>query len=657
MSLIHVLDEVTASQIAAGEVVERPVNAVKEMVENAVDASASDIEVEIADGGMTYIRVTDNGSGMSTEDAKLSIVRHATSKISTVDNIYHISSLGFRGEALASISSVSRTAITTRRPNDEEGTIVEVEGGQVTAVKPMGAPAGTTIEVRDLFYNVPARKKFLKSERTESSRINSMMGKLALANPDIAFRLINNGRTVLETPGNGRLMDVISALYGVKTVEEMLEVHGDGNDIIMQGMISKPSLLKSSRQYQTVIINRRVVDSAVISKAVDNAYHSMLPKNGYPLLVLSFQVPPESIDVNVHPQKREIKFSDEQSVFRLVYHGVLETLTSQDTVDHIAKEMVREPGHQVLHGGEFNPSKVQVGDASSLGHDIGLSYPKADGESYKESISSWEESPSTYGNTKVVSHYGHDKSMERNRDDLNQHRTSEERYMPSAKSQDMFSTHSVFGQYQPESQPKKEVETDPLFTAPKEEEPIIPLGQVSDCFILCRRGRDLFIIDQHAAHERVRYDRMAARAEGIPVQDILVPYLIHVDVDDVGLLLERQNDLKRLGITFEQAGPDVIRITGTPEDLTQSDMERVIKDILVAFHDKNQPSPETLRHRMMAYAACRGAIKQGDPLNIRQMKELIVDLFHTTRPFVCPHGRPTIVKFTPEELGRLFKRP
>ena len=649
MALIHVLDEVTANQIAAGEVVERPVNAVKEMVENAVDAAATEVEVEIADGGMTYIRVTDNGSGMSPEDAKLSIVRHATSKISTVDNIYHIASLGFRGEALASISSVSRTAITTRRQEDTEGTMVEVEGGVVTEEKSVGAPAGTTIEVRDLFYNVPARKKFLKSERTESSRINTMMGKLALANPDIAFRLINNGRTVIETPGNGRLMDVISALYGTKTAGEMLEVEEEGEKALLQGMISKPSLLKSSRQYQTVIINRRVVDSAVISKAVDNAYHSLLPKNGYPLMVLSFQVPPESIDVNVHPQKREIKFSDEQTMFRLVYHAVLQTLTSQDTADHIAREMTRNPGHQVVHGGEFNPATVKVEDVSSLGHDIGLTKEETSGEI--ATPRTWSEPAASYGRPSVSAM---PVSLRKPKENGRQ----EDSFVPSVQTKDMFSSQSVFQNYQKEeSHASDALSVEPLFQVEKEEEPIIPLGQVSDCFILCRRGMDLFIIDQHAAHERVRYDRLASRAEGIPVQEILIPYLIQIDGEDMGLLEEQREEIRRLGITFEQAGPDVIRITGTPEDLSQAEMERVMKDLLVAFHDKNMPSPETMRHRMMAYAACRGAIKRGDPLNIRQMKELISDLFHTTRPFVCPHGRPTIVKFTPEELGRLFKRP
>lgn len=637
MAVIHVLDEVTANQIAAGEVVERPVNAVKELVENAVDAGASSIEVEIADGGMTYIRVTDDGCGMTEEDAKLSVIRHATSKISSVDNIYHIASLGFRGEALPSIASVSRATITTRRHEDVEGTALEMTGGEITEVKPAGAPAGTTVEVRDLFYNVPARKKFLKSERTESSRINSMVGKLSLANPDIAFRLINNGRTVIETPGNGRLVDVISALYGTKTAGEMLPVEEEGENIALEGLISKPSLLKSSRQYQTIIINRRVVESAVVSKAVDNAYHSLLPKNGYPLMVLSFQVPPESIDVNVHPQKREIKFSDEQTVFRLVYHGVLGTLTSESTADTIAREMIHDPGHEVVEEKDFKPGSIRVEDKPLGKPDIGLS------EETRPKTSWGEPAPSYEGRQEKTGSF-----------------TGEKRtpaFTPDMEKKELFTDRSVFEDYRKEEPRREDLKAEPLFEEEKQEDPVIPLGQVSDCFILCQHGKDLLIIDQHAAHERVRYDHLAERAEGIPVQEILIPYLIHVDIGDVDLLADHKGDIERLGITFEQAGPDVIRITGAPEDLSAAEMERVMGDIVKAYHEKDVPSPETMRHRMMAYAACRGAIKRGDPLNIRQMKELIRDLFHTSRPFVCPHGRPTIVKFTPVELGRLFKRP
>lgn len=635
MPLIHILDEVTASQIAAGEVVERPVNAVKELVENAVDAGSHAVEVEIADGGMSYLRVTDDGCGMSEEDAKLSIVRHATSKIESVDNIYHIASLGFRGEALASISSVSKMTITTRTQEAVEGTEVKVEGGQVQSVGPVGAPEGTTVEAADLFYNVPARKKFMKSERTESSRINQMLGKMAMADPDIAFRLINNGRTVIETPGNGRLLDVISALYGVETAGEMLEVSEESGEAMLEGYISKPSLLKSSRQQQTILVNRRIVDNAIVSKAVDNAYHSLLPRNGYPIFVLHIHVPPETVDVNVHPQKREIKFEDEQMIFRLVYHAVLKTLTTQTAPEQIAAAQIHAHEKGVLP--EETAATVQLGGAEKSGEEE-KPFAESWGETGAVPYGSGESAAGPSWNGGYTGSAGSKRQESRD-------------FQPEVSPKDLLSHESVLGF-------PKTVTNDPLFEMEEktEEAPVIPLGQIADCFIVCQHGQDLFLIDQHAAHERVRYDRLAAKAEGIPIQDILVPYLIHADPEDVRLLLDRQEELKRLGITYEQAGPDVIRITGAPEDLSESDMERCIRDILIAFHERDVPSPETLRHRMLAFAACRGAIKRGDPLNIRQMRELIQDLFKTERPFVCPHGRPTIVRFTPEELGRLFHR-
>lgn len=583
MAIIHVLDTVTANQIAAGEVVERPVNAVKELVENAVDAGAREIEIEIADGGMSYIRVTDDGCGMSPEDAKLSVIRHATSKISTVENIYHIVSLGFRGEALPSIMAVSRSSITTRRPEDTEGTVLEITGGKMTEVRSAGAPAGTTVEVRDLFFNVPARKKFLKSERTESSRINSMVGKLSLANPDIAFRLINNGRTVTETPGNGRLLDAVTALYGMKIAKEMLEVQGEGENAFMTGLISKPSLLKSSRQYQTIIVNRRVVENAMVTKAVDNAYHSLLPKNGYPLLVLQFQVPPESIDVNVHPQKREIKFSDEQTLFRLVYHSVLETLTGQSTADAIAREMTRNPGHEIWEGQKSGDLKVESNpqeEENPLGGTWGLpalSSPDHPGEEIPE-----REEVSAYA--AAAESFKHRESLQyREIQTVSGGGASrEEEYHPAADREVLFSEKSVL---HPSDGNQSEKEAELLFKQPERETiPVIPLGQVSDCFILCSCGKDLFIIDQHAAHERVRYDRMAAAAEGIPVQEILVPYLIHADPEDIALMEEKKEEIARLGLTFEQAGADVIRVTGAPGDFSASETERVVNDLLKAYH-------------------------------------------------------------------------
>lgn len=621
MALIHLLDEKTINQIAAGEVVERPVNAVKEMVENSIDANASEIEVEIADGGITYIRVTDNGSGMDKEDAEMSIIRHATSKISTVDNIFHISSLGFRGEALASIAAVSKCTLTTRQKDNSEGIQLDIESGKITDSKIVGAPVGTTIEVRELFYNVPARKKFLKTERTEAGRINTIIGKMALSHPTIAFRLINNGRVVIETPGNGRLLDAVTSLYGIDVSNEMFIVEHSSDMYFLDGMISKPSLLKSSRQYQTIIVNHRIVESSLISKAIDNAYHSLLPKTGYPVCIIKLTVPPESIDINVHPQKREIKFENEKEIFRLVYHAVLKTLTAQSEAAEIATEITYTPKHESVDEKDINIKKFENNYYSTKkGNDFVNLY--------------WKDAIDTYNNKTQENHY-----EKRNE------------YNPENDLKKIYSENSILENFQ-----NNEKQSERLFEDIKKEELVIPLGQVANCFIICVKGKELFIIDQHAAHERVRYDKLAEHAESIPVQNILIPHLITMDKQDIELFEERRKDIERLGIIFEQAGIDVIRITGAPEDFSESDMERVIHDLLIAFNSQSEPSPETLRHRMMAYAACRGAIKAGDVLNIRQMKELISDLFMTSRPFVCPHGRPTIIKFTPEELGKLFKR-
>ena len=631
MPQIHILDEITANQIAAGEVVERPMNAIKELTENAIDAGATEIEIEIEGGGVTSMRVTDNGCGMSPEDAALSIVRHATSKIQTVDQIYHIASLGFRGEALASIAGVSQMTVTTRTKDADSATVIRIEGGNVKETAAIGAPVGTTIRVCNLFYNVPARKKFLKTERTETSRITQMVGKMAMANPDISFRLINDGRTTLETPGNGRLLDVLTALYGVDVSGEMLDVRDETETALVEGLISKPSLLKSSRERQTILVNRRVVENATVSKAIDNAYHSLLPKNGYPIVALHIHVAPETIDVNVHPQKREIKFEDEQAIFRLVYHAVLGALTSQNTPEAVAASMIGAKPKETL------PEAARETVVAMSPVSGGNQNPET--EAFCENMTQ-----SAYGGAAPSAPspmWGAGSGA----------RTT---YTPSVSAEAIHSKESLFPDWT-----RPEMTSSPLFDVPtvdEDAEPVIPLGQIADCFIVCRHGNDLFLIDQHAAHERVRYDRFAAATDGIPTQDILVPYLISVDAEDMPLLLDHAEDIARLGISFEQAGPDVIRVTAAPEDLGEIDTERAVRAIAAALHEKDCPSPESLRHRMMAYAACRGAIKKGDPLNIRQMRELISELFATSRPFVCPHGRPTIVRFTPDELGRLFHR-
>ena len=310
MSRIHVLDDNTINKIAAGEVVERPASVVKELVENSIDAGATKIEVEIMAGGTSLMRVTDNGCGMSLEDAKLAIERHATSKIQEVGDLYSLRTLGFRGEALPTIAAVSRFRMRTRKEGEELGTQVSIIGGVTHDIGETGCSLGTTIQVEDLFFNTPARKKFLKTTHTEGGRISDFMTKLALSRPDIAFRLISNNKTAAMTPGNGSLFDTIRSIYGSQAADALLALSFEDEDVKITGYITKPSMLKSSRAWQTFIVNGRIISNKAIAKAIDNAYHSLLPKSGFPMVVLNITVQQRSVDVNVHPQKREMKFED-----------------------------------------------------------------------------------------------------------------------------------------------------------------------------------------------------------------------------------------------------------------------------------------------------------------------------------------------------------
>ena len=326
MPTIHVLDETTINQIAAGEVVERPASVIKELVENAIDAGATSIEVEIAEGGIEYMRITDNGCGMSEVDARLAVLRHATSKIRSADDLYDIASLGFRGEAIASIASVSKFTLRTRQETDTMGTRIYIEGGHMVDCDPCGTSVGTSIEVKDLFYNTPARRKFLKSTRTEANKIQDMIGKLALSHTHIAFKCIVDTRVTIMTPGNHKMVDTIAALYGFKVSEDVFPIAYEAEDIYVEGVVSKPTVLKSSRQWQTTIVNQRVIADKAIYKAIDTAYHALLPKGGYPLVVLQIVVPPGTVDINVHPRKSEVKFSDDKPVFKAVYNSILQAL-------------------------------------------------------------------------------------------------------------------------------------------------------------------------------------------------------------------------------------------------------------------------------------------------------------------------------------------
>lgn len=675
MATIHVLDETTINKIAAGEVVERPASVIKELIENSIDASATNIEVEIGDGGVAYMRITDNGIGMTEEDARLAILRHATSKIQQVEDLFDIASLGFRGEALASIASVSHFSLTTRKADSDLGTRITVDGGTFTDCIPYGAAPGTTIEIRDLFYNTPARRKFLKSERTEASKIQDIVGKLALSNPHISFKLIVDDRVSIITPGNGNIGDTVAALYGYKTKDDIFTVAYESDSIYIDGVVSKPTLLKSTRIWQTIIVNNRVITDKTIMKAIDNAYHALLPKNGHPLVVLNITVPAGMVDINVHPRKSEVKFSDDKIIFKAVYHGILNALNNP------------------LHERYERESSAYMGISESLSKDSSNTHNTAINQGDENTnmshgnstYDSYRTPPVVHDDMQSAEHIAtavdydkvfggrRTKGYEVMRGETTQfvENLKAKGYTPptpkATYEQSSFIDESFdavpkeFTSYTKEDIERFKSLSQDIREQDSEERTIqnsgfLPMGQVASCYILAKKGDDLYIIDQHAAHERVRYDKLCKSSESIPMQSILVPQYSEATDDEMNLVEEERETLLDLGFDVELGGPTKIKLVGAPVDLVESKAFEILKYVFSYLHEYQQPTKAQLRHEMLAYASCRGAIKAGHNLNMYQMTTLIEDLFSTEKPYVCPHGRPTIIKFTPDELGKLFLR-
>lgn len=591
MSFVHVLDDNTINKIAAGEVVERPASVIKELVENAIDAKADRIEVEIMAGGTSFMRVSDNGIGMSREDAEKAILRHATSKIVQVDDLQAIATLGFRGEALPSIASVSRFNLQTRQAGAELGTEIKITGGKTTEIGVAGCNLGTTIRVEDLFFNTPARKKFLKTNNTESGRINEFIIKLAISHPEIAFKLINNNKSSLATPGRGDLKETLQSLYGASVGQSLLPLEFEDEDIKLWGFVSKPSAIRSSRSWQTFIVNGRIIASRAIAKAIDNAYHALIPKSGYPLIALNIEVPQHTIDVNVHPQKTEMKFEDESRIFKAVYKAVLDAVRPKGQVGQLG-QLAAQADHVQQH--------VEKGlQELSFGQPV-MNFPLRE----EKPAMTWQEGTIALAQDKSV------KSV--------QSVVDEEEKLPTAG--------------------------------------MIPIGQVDDTYIIAQDGDSLYIVDQHAAHERVLFDRFSAQAEHIPSQQLLVHLILDFSTHESQIIEENLELLAGLGFGLEPSGPNQFRLMEVPADVPSSQAEEFIREVLASMEELHRPTAAELRQAVLATTACKAAIKAGFKLNYRQMEILLQELNDTAMPYTCPHGRPTIIKFSSDELAKMFKR-
>ena len=636
MSFIHVLDDSTINKIAAGEVVERPASVVKELVENAMDAKADRIEVEIMAGGTSYMRVTDNGIGMSLEDAKLAIQRHATSKIYKVEDLLSIDTLGFRGEALPSISSVSRFTLQTRQAGTELGTEIKIIGDREPEIGEAGCSLGTTIKVEDLFFNTPARKKFLKTTNTEGSKINDYIIKLAISRPDIAFKFINNNKTAVVTPGNGNLHDTLRSIYGNSLGDALLGVDFSDGETTVKGYISKPSTIRSNRNWQTFIVNGRIISNRAISKAVDNAYTALIPKAGFPMVALFMDVQPNTVDVNVHPQKSEIKFEDEGYIFKLVYKSVL------DAVRPHGKEL------GTLAANVERPERHFTAPATTVNKPV--MEPLIDDMHFvpatKPSIGTGYTNPAPSGLPSSAYQY----RVEQQARTFHEAQTEMESLKEQEKEAVLVDNKVLVDM---ETGEVKEAAATVTSTG---QSPMVPIGQVDDTYIIAQDADSLYIVDQHAAHERILYDRFAAMTDKIPSQQLLVHLFLDVSEREAQLIESNSELFDSLGFSMEQSGPAQYRLMEIPADIPLGEAENIIREILVSLEDMHKLSAAEIRHACLAMTACKAAIKAGFKLNFKQMEIILAELNQTAMPYTCPHGRPTILKFSSGELAKMFKR-
>jgi len=617
MASVKLLDTNTINKIAAGEVVERPASCVKELVENAIDAGATRIETEIQNGGKALIRVTDDGAGMSREDAALSVKRHATSKLATAADLQNISTLGFRGEALPTIAAVSKFTLQTRRPEDELGTKIQIDGGKMQDTCEVGCKTGTTVLVEDLFFNTPARLKFLKATPTESNKIYDYMVKLALSRPEIAFRFVNGNRVALSTPGNGNLLDALSAIYGTELTDSLLTLSFDAADLKLRGFVTKPNILKSYRGWQTFIVNGRVVESRTIAKAVDEAYKSLIPKTGFPLVVAILDVPQNSIDVNVHPQKIEIKFEDEGKIFKALYHATCEAVEGKPEVK----------AHDL--------TAVASAPATPRFKQLNLTEELQEPSPPKKSAASKKKPQDDLDFEQVLAKLA----------DAKKTSSSAEKILPAEK-----------------TSPPEKISKPLEKLLPPVEKPALelePIGQVARCYIVAQSGQDLYIVDQHAAHERILFDRLSGYAERVPAQGLLIHLLLKFDSREAELIEKNLAIFAELGFTMEPSGENEFRLTEVPVDASGAEPENLLRAIIAEIFTGVNAADDIakkIRQATLATTACKAAIKAGQELDLRQMQILLNDLSKTAHPHTCPHGRPTIIKFSAADLAKMFKR-
>ena len=680
--MIRVLDEETINKIAAGEVVEKPLNVVKELVENAIDAGSSMITVEIKGGGIDYIRVTDNGKGIPKNEVKTAFLRHATSKIATDEDLHYIRTLGFRGEALASIAAVSMVEMCTKTEEDIVGVRIVIEGGEVKEFEEVGAPIGTTIVVRNLFYNVPPRKKFLKSPAAEGADIAETMQHMALSMPGLSFKFVQNGSVKFMTNGNGNLKEVIYRIYGKNTSDEVIPVMIEQDGIKVEGYIGRPSIARSNRNDENYYINSRYVKLKEISKGLEEGYKAFLMMHRFPFCVLHFSMDTTALDVNIHPNKMQVRMENPEIVVHLLSDYIHDALLEKDLIPQVKlveetekKEPVKAP--EPFEVKRIENEKVSSSPVFADSTGTGTKEPEKNAESVRNTESSDIETKTVQNietsNTNVDTGTEKTSSSIKPEEHFFQKQilfNDEEGAAVTAAVTGTFGQKvtgtlmpKVTGTEEPRNtviveKPEQFTLYDPEFFAKESKEEFEVIGQIFDTYWLITLGNKLFFMDQHAAHEKIKYEEFMKKfKEGnLESQNLLPPCILTLKPSEYVLFDHNREAFANLMFEIDDFGQDAIAIRAIPTDLFGYSCEELFMDILEELAGVYSTKSLTTVEERIATRACKAAIKGNTPLTKETAKQLIEMLFTLENPYQCPHGRPTLFSMSEYELEKKFKR-
>lgn len=704
MPHIELLDQITIDKIAAGEVIERPASVVKELVENAIDAGSTAVTVEIEEGGISLIRITDNGCGIAKQDVENAFLRHSTSKIRSAEDLTHLSSLGFRGEALSSISAVARVELITKTREDVFGTKYIIEGGKGRTPEETGAPDGTTFLVRQLFFNTPARRKFLKTPMTEASHISDLLTRLALSHPDISFRFINNGQVKLHTSGNGKMKDVIYHIYGREIANNLIPLEFEKDGVRLSGYLGKPVINRGNRNFENYFVNGRYVRNSILAKAIEDGYKDFTMQHRYPFVAFQIEINPEKIDVNVHPSKMELRFSNQQGIYNLLYEAISKGLHEPELIPEVEMSAIKVPGMSEKR----QEKKTVIRDAGNPYRADGTS-PKMRKSSVQEGAEraeSWSQSemPSAELQTQISTEktvstgdekldYFMQKMRERvYASHLTEAKEEQEKNIGAKESKmaaldenpavDIQNKGTENRAYSDKS--KEKTERDPektesnLFLKDLKakkvkqldlfEEQILKkearqeyriIGQVFETYWLIQYRDSLYIIDQHAAHERVLYERALAgmKKREYTSQYLSPPIILSLSMQEIDVLETFKDRFTAIGFEIEPFGGDEYAVRAIPDNLFGIAKKELLLEMLDSLSDGLSTSlePELIDEKI-ASMSCKAAVKGNMKLSYAEMDELINELLSLDNPYHCPHGRPTIIAMTKRELEKKFKR-